>query len=225
MLLVLAAVGVLCACGDNAPAPKPPAPIVPQASSARAPQAPVTPAATAGNSQSAPHAAAATQVTSTATSDPKVIEIAGLKMPKPVSWTWEFPSMQFRSLQYAIPAPGGATGAAELVFSVFAAGDGGPIDANVQRWVGQFRGPDGSPGTPKIEDRVVGGIQVKFIELAGSYQGMGQAAPRPGVMQLSAIIQQPTSTVFVRLVGPAATVESARQDFMAMIDALQATQK
>lgn len=131
--------------------------------------------------------------------------------------------MQFRALQYAIPAPGGGSGAAELVFSVFGAGDGGPLDANVQRWVAQFRGPDGTPGTPKIEDRVVNGIQVKFIELAGSYQGMGQAAPRPGIMQLSAIIQQQTSTVFVRLVGPAATVESARQDFMAMVDGLSLT--
>ncbi len=126
--------------------------------------------------------------------------------------------MQFRALQYSVPGIGESSGAAEVVFSVFAAGDGGPIDMNIKRWVGQFRNDDDSEATAKIEDRTVAGMQVKWIELAGRYQGMGQAAPRPGMMQLGAILQAPDRTVFIRLVGPAATVEAARSDFQAMID-------
>ncbi len=205
-------------CRDSTPAPKPPTPIVPKGSSARAPQPPTTPVTP--SAPATPRASEAAKAMSTSTSDPALIEIAGLRMPKPVSWTWESPSVQFRALQYAVPAQGGGSGAAELIFSVFAAGDGGPIDANVQRWVSQFRGEDGGGATAKIEDRAVAQIPVKLIELSGSYQGMGQAAPRPGMSQLGAILQPPGSTVFVRLIGPTATVEGNRADFMAMIDAL-----
>lgn len=138
-------------------------------------------------------------------------------MQKPVVWTWQAPTVQFRALQYSVPSSDPAGGAAELIFSVFAAGDGGPIDANVKRWVSQFRTQDGDEVEAKIQDKVVGEIPVKLIELAGHYQGMGQAAPRPGMMQLGAIIQLPQSTVFVRIIGPEVTVEAARGDFDAMI--------
>ncbi len=153
---------------------------------------------------------------SSAESDAKIVEIAGFVMPKPATWQWQTPSMQFRALQYSVPGVG-ESGAAEVVFSVFAAGDGGPIDMNIKRWVGQFRNDDGSEAAAKIEDRTIAGLPVKWIELAGRYQGMGQAAPRPDMMQLGAILQAPDRTIFIRLVGSRATVEAARKDFEAMV--------
>lgn len=206
--LTLSLLCLLLGCSQSAPPPKPPAPA---SRAARAPQGPQQQA------QQTPRADAAAQRVSTAASDPKIVEIAGIVMPKPPVWTWQAPTVQFRALQYSVPTSDAAGSAAELIFSVFASGDGGPIDANVKRWVSQFRTADGDEATAKIEDRQVGEIPVKMIELAGHYQGMGQAAPRPGIKQLSAIIQLPASTVFVRLIGSEATVESARSDFEAMI--------
>lgn len=162
---------------------------------------------------------------STATSANLIVEIAGVEMPKPVSWTWEAPTMQFRALQYAVPAPAGASGAAELIFSVFAAGDGGPIDANVKRWESQFRTEDGAFATALTEDHLFGGIKVKLVHLSGGYQGMGQAAPRPGYEQRAAIIQLEGTTIYARLVGPKATVGSARIDFMTMIEGVRLAPK
>jgi len=226
---------------ERAPAPKPPAPLTPNAKNPRAPQssaAPVSapPAGAASASaaqasatpsgpgqQSAPveaQPAAAVRVSS-ATSDPKLIEIGGLVMPKPVAWQWQAPTVQFRALQYAVPTKAAGASDAELVFSVFAAGDGGPMDANVKRWISQFRREDGSPAEAVIADSTVNGIAVKTIELAGLYQGMGQAAPRPGIRQLGAILRTGNGTVFIRLVGPDATVESWRSEFDAMIAGVQ----
>ena len=76
----------------------------------------------------------------------------------------------------------------------------------------------------KIEDRTINGIPVKLLELAGRYQGMGQAAPRPGMMQLGAIIQAPGRTVFVRLVGQLETVEGARKEFEALVNGVRASE-
>ncbi|MSR69278.1 MAG: hypothetical protein EXS17_02905 [Phycisphaerales bacterium] len=229
----------LVGCGDSTAVPKPPTPVATNnaaAPDARAPQrpaavladaskraAPANPtgiASTAQIPQPTPSVDAAAQKVSSADSDAKIVEIAGFVMPKPAIWQWQSPSMQFRALQYAVPGIG-ESGAAEVVFSVFAAGDGGPIDMNIKRWASQFRNEDGSEAIAKLQERTVAGMPVKWIELAGRYQGMGQAAPRPNMMQLGAILQAPDRTVFMRLVGPAATVEAARSDFEAMVGGVQ----
>jgi len=224
---------------ERAPAPKPPVPISPAAKNPRAPQGGVGGGGSAGSAGSAGQqgagsstlpqttksqpsapsdAPAASPVrVSNATSDPKLIEIAKIAMPKPVTWQWQSPTVQFRALQYSVPAKAAGASDAELVFSVFAAGDGGPMEANVKRWISQFRAEDGSPAEAIIVDSTVNGIAVKTIELAGLYQGMGQAAPRPGIRQLGAILRTADGTVFIRLVGPDATVEAWRSDFDAMI--------
>ena len=56
------------------------------------------------------------------------------------------------------------------------------------------------------------------METRGSYQAMGQPAPRPGQMQFGAIIEAPGRRVFVRLVGPEETVEASRDDFERLLE-------
>jgi hypothetical protein len=211
------------ACSDAQP--KPPAAAGPKPPAASAPASGGQPAAQSGGGAGAPQAkgAAPSWPLSSATSDAAVIEVGGLSFPKPATWQWQLPTMQFRTLQYSVPGPGGEDGgAAELVISLFAGGDGGPIDANIERWVRQFRASDGGPITPIREDITVAGMKVALIELKGSYQGMGAAAPRPGQMQFGAIVQAPDRNVFLRLNGPERTVELQRKDFRAMIDGLRA---
>jgi len=211
---------------EKAPAPKGPTPVAakpvtaapgaattaPVASSnAPAVSAPVAPAAAAG---------AQTQAGGYSVSGPDgdqtKIEVGGLTMPKPVTWVWTAPSMQFRALQYAVPALGVNAPAAELVFSVFPAGDGGPVDANLDRWANQFRSGTAAAESKRSQS-TVNGMQVSRVESVGDYMGMGAAAPRPGYMQLGAIVQAPGRTVFMKVVGPQATVESNRAAFEAMI--------
>jgi len=213
----------VAACSDAQP--KPPAPAGPKPPAAKAPEAasqPAAPAPSGAATSEAPRTAASWPLSS-ATSDATVIEVGGLSFPKPTTWQWQLPTMQFRTLQYSVPGPGGEDGgAAELVVSLFAGGDGGPIDANIERWVRQFRGSDGGAIVPVREDITVAGMKVALIELKGAYQGMGAAAPRPGQMQFGAIVQAPERNVFLRLNGPERTVELHRKDFRAMVDGLRA---
>jgi hypothetical protein len=224
----------LAACGD-APAPRVPVPPTPPA--AQSGSAPNQPAASADPLRSvadavAGAAAQAEQVksdaskvdpskwrTSTSADDATAVEVAGLRAPKPASWVWTKPSMQFRTLQYAVAGEGDSTKAAELIISVFMAGDGGPLDANITRWKGQFRVGDAAP-EPKLSDKEIGPLKVKFVELEGDYMAMGAPAPRKDFLQLGAIVEAPGRNVFFRLIGPKETVESNRADFMKMIDGL-----
>jgi pyruvate/2-oxoglutarate dehydrogenase complex dihydrolipoamide acyltransferase (E2) component len=212
---------------EKAPAPKGPTPVTtkpataaPAAAAATAPVASSNSAAVSAPVPPAATAAASTQAGGYPVSGPDgdqtKIEVGGLTMPKPVTWVWTAPSMQFRALQYAVPALGVNSPAAELVFSVFPAGDGGPVDANLDRWSNQFRS-GAAAAESKRSQATVNGMQVSRVESVGDYMGMGAAAPRPGYMQLGAIVQAPGLTVFMKVVGPQATVESNRAAFEAMI--------
>jgi hypothetical protein len=203
------------ACGESGPAPKPPEPIVAKPA-ASAPSSPPPVAAPVADSA----ASEANWKLSAASDDANRVEIAGLVLPKPATWTWQQPTMQFRTLQYAVPGAADSTGSAELIFSLFKAGDGGPIESNITRWSGQFRTAEGGASTPARSERTVAGLKVTLVENRGGYVPMGAPAPRPGYAQLGAIVEAPGRNVFIRLVGPEATVDANRAAFEAMLDGL-----
>lgn len=213
-ILILAFITV--SCGEQ---PKPDVPSPPSAAASdaaqreRPPAPPISPGAAAGAVDPSRWR------TSTSADDPTVLEAGGLRGPKPASWVWTKPSMQFRTLQYSVAGDLDSTRAAELIVSVFAAGDGGPIDANINRWKGQFRKGDASP-EPKLADRELGPLKVKFVELEGDYLAMGAPAAKKDFSQIGAIVQAPGRNVFFRLIGPKETVEANRADFMKLIDGL-----
>ena len=200
------------ACGDK-PQPRVPAPPSAQATET----APATPpAATTAASTEAPGSDPASWVVSGPTDDGSIARCAGLEFDKPPRWGWITPTMNFRTLQYTVPGQDGEP-AADLIFSVFASGDGGPVDANIDRWAGQFRGLEGIPPREERSTIEVDGMTVKMIELEGSYAGMGAAAPRPGWAQLGAIMQAPGRNVYIRLLGPSPTVLANKDAYDALI--------
>ncbi|HMN97692.1 MAG TPA: hypothetical protein PKC43_14585 [Phycisphaerales bacterium] len=212
-------------CGRSGPQPKPPtSPPAPVASSA-APSAPSSGSGAApGPSGSAAPGGVQTLESlgpvSTATSDPKVMKIAGLTAPKPVEWLWIAPTMSFRNLQYTVPAPDGRGEAADFIVSVFLPGDGGPIEDNLVRWTRQFVDENDRTVTPTRSQRTIDGMSVHLIDLEGRYMGMGAASARPGVTQLGAIIEAPSGNVYLRLLGPTETVEANRAAWERMLDGL-----
>ena len=210
LLLVLAAP---ISCGDQ-PQPRVPAPPAPRTSEA----APTT-TPPAGDMESTTTTAGsdpASWVVSGPTDDSSIARCAGLQFDKPALWGWITPTMRFRTLQYTVPGQDGEP-AADLIFSVFGSGDGGPVDANIDRWAGQFRGLDGTPPREERSTIEVDGMTVKRIELEGSYAGMGAAAPRPGWAQLGVIIQAPGRNVYIRLLGPSPTVLANKDAFDSLV--------
>ena len=203
--LLFGIVGIVgCGNSGEVPAPKPPAKATP------APK----PAATSAKDSQEP---APSWPVSTATDDPRIASVGGMAFPKPATWTWQPVSMRFRTLQYQVPGKVSGDGAAELVFSLFLGGDGGPTDMNIDRWAGQFRTSDGEASTPIMGEVVGEGFTAQTVETVGSYQAMGAPAPRAGQRQLGAIVEAPGRRVFIRLVGPDSTVEAVREEFAQML--------
>ena len=231
--------GALVSCADDAPKPKLPAAFPVQTTSnagaISTPTAAATNAISSANSNvtssansnaiasTMPAAVASVDpLTSSPTSNPSLIELPAITLPKPAAWTWVKPSMQFRTLQYQVcnSGPGKVAPCADLIVSVFKMGDGGSVDANIGRWKNQFQNTDGSPAQPTRSQRVVAGASVTRVDLKGAWKGMGMGEAQNNSEQLAAAIELPQETIYIRMVGPESTVEAARKDFEAMVDGL-----
>jgi hypothetical protein len=146
---------------------------------------------------------------------------AGLRWTAPVGWMSEA-ARPMRAATYSVPPAAGDAVGGEVVMNFFGPGQGGSVDANIERWKGQVQGPDGKPAPATVAKRSVRGIAIRTIDVTGTYTGMGgpmMASPKavPGYRLLGAIVEGPGGHVFVKFAGPAKTVAANRQKFEALL--------
>ena len=131
-----------------------------------------------------------------------------------------------RAATYQItPAPGDRA-LAECVVYFFGAGQGGSVEANLDRWKNQFRGPGGKPAPAQIAKRSVHGLMITTIDTSGEYSGMGgpmaMGSPAvPGYRLLGAIIEGPEANLFVKFTGPARTIADNLHNFDQLLGSFQ----
>ena len=161
-----------------------------------------------------------------------VTEQGGTQNAGGISWTspkrWKLgPERAMRAATYRVPAAAGDAEDGECAVFFFGPGQGGGVEANIERWIGQFEQPDGKPSgeRAKRKSETKGGIPVSSIDLAGTYKGggpaMGASEPKPGYRLLGAIATGPQAGIFFKLTGPAKTVAAAEKEFQSMIDSLR----
>ena len=146
---------------------------------------------------------------------------SGLTWTLPAGWTIEAPR-SMRVATYAIPATQGDAEGAECAVYYFGAGQGGGVDANLERWIGQFQ-----PATKsKRWAKKVNGTQVSLADVSGTYTAHGGSmsqsqGDKPGWRLLGAIAESPQGAVFFKLAGPAKTVAAASKSFDALVGSLK----
>ena len=137
----------------------------------------------------------------------------------PARWT-EQPARSMRVATYTVPAAAGPE-AGECAVFYFASGDGGSVDANIERWSKQFE------GTPKPERsaRTARGTPVTTVKIAGAYLAPGgpmmqSQGKRPGYLLVGAIAQTSQGNLFFKVTGPAATVTAAAAEWETLLSSL-----
>lgn len=153
---------------------------------------------------------------------------AGIEWTAPKSWVKQ-PDRPMRAATYKLPAVKGDPEDAELGVFYFGQNQGGGVDANIARWIGQFKQPDGSSSekAAKTSKKKVNGMQVTLIDLTGNYvASMGPMQPGGATKEnfrlLGAIVEAPQGAVFFKLVGPKKTVAAAQKDFDKLVDSSKA---
>ena len=141
----------------------------------------------------------------------------------PSGWRMEQPSSPMRAAELYVPGPEGTGAAGEAIITVFhfGPGQGGTVQQNVDRWFGQFDGDHETKGASTATE-TIGTVPVTFARARGTFQsGMpGQpTTPLQGQALLGAILQSSNGDVYVKMTGPAPTVEKAEPAFVQMVRA------
>lgn len=138
------------------------------------------------------------------------------------------PASAMRAAEYAVAGDGPDTEATLTVY-FFGTGQGGSVQDNVNRWVGQFSQPDGksSQEAATITKVASGSVPITKVDLRGTYNGgmapmMGQPSkPLDNQRLLGAIAEGPQGPVFFKLIGPSATVDSAQGAFDELVSSIK----
>jgi hypothetical protein len=154
-----------------------------------------------------------------ASSQSRTGSAGGVKWSVPKTWT-DLPGSSMRVATYKVP-PAKAAEPGEVSVFFFGPGQGGSIDANVERWSRQFE------GTPKPTRslKTVNGLPLTLVQIAGTYLAPGgpmmqSQGKKPDYRLLAAIVEAPGGLIFFKLTGPAATVGAAQADFDGLLASL-----
>lgn len=149
---------------------------------------------------------------------------AGLQWTAPSSWRTE-PAQSMRAATYtAAPVPGD-NARAECAIYFFGRDQGGSIQANLDRWKGQFTLASGAPAPARVTTRTAQGLRLTILDTAGQYSGlggpMGGGAAAPGYRLLGAIVEGPGGNVFVKFTGPERTIGANQLQFEQLLASFQ----
>jgi len=145
---------------------------------------------------------------------------AGIAWDAPSRWMASDAS-GMRLATYSIPGPGGSD-PAECAVYYFGPGQGGGVDANIQRWIGEFE----NPGAHNVATREVAGMKVSQVRITGTYRAHAMGATSaPDEHEdwglLGAVVEGPNGDLFFKLTGPGRTVDGASKEFDAMLGSLK----
>lgn len=146
----------------------------------------------------------------------KKVTARDLSLNVPERWKQREPSSSFRVAEFEVPAAKDDKEPGELVITFFGKGGAGGVDANVQRWIGQF-------DTEGRKFKVFSGKSSQgpytLVDLTGTYKKpigppiAGKSATKSGWRVLNAMVENEKGTYFLKLDGPATTIATAETEF------------
>ena len=146
--------------------------------------------------------------------------------PSP-AWQPKAVTSMMRVGEFVLPRAGGDTEDASLVVYFFG-GTGGTVQANLDRWFGQFTQPDGRPtrDVATTTSRLINGLSVTLFDTSGTYvaqvtPGSSERFNKPGFRMRAAVIQTAGGPYFIKLVGPLKTVTRWDKEYEDFLQSLQ----
>jgi len=116
-----------------------------------------------------------------------------------------------------LPGKDGAPGLTASFYH-FGPGQGGALDGNIQRWQGMFQ--PSPAATTEREEMDFGQAKAAVVSITGTYTGSRfspEKEPRVDYTLLAVVLPSAEGDVYVRLVGPAAGVSAAKEEFKKML--------
>jgi hypothetical protein len=158
------------------------------------------------------------------------VTVSGLSFRVPVAWKDVPPSSTMRKAQFRLPPPEGGDleDGADLVLYFFGPGQGGGVEDNITRWLGQFQAPDGSPlpeSAAQREHFQANGLTVSTVRANGSYvapmmPGAPETHDETGWALYGSIVEGDGGPWFFKATGPQATMDLWEGEIRALFGSL-----
>ena len=147
------------------------------------------------------------------------VELDKLKSATPANWKSAKPENKFRAYQFTVPKADGDRKDAEVVIFFFGVGAGGSVDENVKRWQKMFIAAEGKVSS-SVEKFTVGKVNVTYLDISGTYvtknppfDPKAKEERHPDYRMLSVYFDSENGPYFIRMTGPAKTVEQSKKGF------------
>ena len=141
------------------------------------------------------------------------VQTGTLTFTKPAAWTNRAVTSSMRVAEFVVPRMAGDAEDGELIVYYFG-GTGGSVEANLQRWTSQFQ----SKIAPSRTTSTVNGLKLTTLDVNGTYiaevrPGSTERHNKPGFRMRATVVETPKGPYFIKLTGPAATIERAGAPF------------
>jgi len=157
----------------------------------------------------------------------KEAKVGDITLKTPASWKQSEPTSRLRLAQFEIPAAEDGKESAEL--AIFSFGGGGGVQANIDRWIGQF---DADGRKSKVTSGKSDLGQYVIVDVTGTYKKpvgppvLRKTEPMPGARMLAAILAvEGKGNYFLKMTGENATVSAAVKAFRTSFGGKEADEK
>jgi hypothetical protein len=134
-----------------------------------------------------------------------VVELDAIRLTPPVAWTKTANSSSFVAAEFSLPRADGDSADGRLTISTA----GGSLEANIDRWKGQFKP---QPKSMSQEDVEIAGMKAKIVDMSGDFNDQrgpfGPGELRPDYRMIAAVIPVGDQLHFVKATGPQKTIAS-----------------
>jgi hypothetical protein len=144
------------------------------------------------------------------------IQSGALTFTAPPEWKPRPASSTMRVAEFVPPRAPGDTEDTDVIVYFFGPMPGS-VQANIDRWIGQFQ-PDPAAPKPAPETTTINGLKVTQVAVQGTYiaevkPGSSERYNKPNFRMRAAVIETPKGPYFIKLTGPMASVRQASAAF------------
>jgi hypothetical protein len=145
-----------------------------------------------------------------------------LRFDAPAEWSAAPSSSSMRLAEWKFASQ------AEIVIFFFGAGQGGPVEANLERWYGQFEQPDGSATRERarVTQSTIGELKITRADVSGTFvapirPGAAERRNEPDYRMIAAVVEGPGGPWFIRFLGPRAEISKGEASFDTFLGTLR----
>lgn len=153
-----------------------------------------------------------------------------LQYETPDAWSVKPVTSSLRKANYGLPRAEGDPEDAELIVFYFGPGQGGSVEANLDRWKGMFVGEDGAAlpaSASSVDEFQAGGMKVTVLNVTGRYvasnmmTGQRSDPTSSDYRMLAAVVETDGGPWFFRALGPAKTIAMHEDAIRQMLSAVR----